>query len=88
MTTSPGEIRIELTLHAVLRELAGDASITLPLPAGATAAAALAALVERRPELAIHARTVAFARDDAVIRPDTILRDGDRIEALPPVSGG
>ena len=88
MTTSTDDLRIELVLHAVLRELAGNQVITLRLPAGATAAAALAALVERHPALAPHAGTVAFARADAIIRPDATLQDGDRVEVLPPVLGG
>jgi molybdopterin converting factor small subunit len=88
LTASIQEIQVELILHAVLRESAGVERVALRLPAGATAASALAVVVERHPMLATHAKTVAFARGDAIIRPDSMLRDGDRIEALPPVSGG
>ncbi len=88
VTSSPDEIRIDLVLHALLREVAGEDLITLRLSAGATAATALATVVDRHPGLAIHAKTVAFARADMIIRPDAILRDGDRVDALPPVSGG
>jgi molybdopterin converting factor small subunit len=88
VTSSPDEIRIDLVLHALLREVAGEDLITLRLSVGATAATALATVVDRHPGLAIHAKTVAFARADMIIRPDAILRDGDRVDALPPVSGG
>ncbi len=88
MTTPMDGIRIEMILHAVLREVADVESVVLRLPAESTAASALTVLVERHPGLANHAKTVAFARGDAIIRPDAMLADGDRIEALPPVSGG
>ena len=88
MTTSMDEIRIEMILHAVLREVADIELVVLRLPAGSTAFAALNSLIERHPGLATHAKTVAFARGDAIIRPEAVLADGDRIEALPPVSGG
>ena len=88
MTASTREIRVELILHAVLRESAAVERVALRLPVGATAASALAVVVERHPMLATHAKTVAFARGDAIIRPDATLQDGDRVEVLPPVSGG
>ncbi|MAD20405.1 MAG: hypothetical protein CMJ52_09605 [Planctomycetaceae bacterium] len=89
MSVVPAEIEIEVVLHALLRELVEEAGpIRLGLPTGATPASAFAAAAERHPALAAHASTVAFARDDAVIRGDATLRDGDRLEVLPPVSGG
>ncbi len=88
MTPPTDDIGIDLVLHAVLREVADVERVVLRLPAGSTASCALSALVERHPGLATYAKTVAFARGDAIIRPDAALNDGDRIEALPPVSGG
>jgi molybdopterin synthase catalytic subunit len=82
-------MRLNVRLFAVLRERAGADAVEIVLPAGATAADALAALraepglgevLERLPA------RLAVNREYAL--PDTPLAPGDELAAIPPISGG
>jgi sulfur-carrier protein len=79
---------VTVKLFAILREKTGMAEIELDLPAGATVSAAVAALVQRRPDLATWIARAAFAVNLARVDPATVLRNGDELALLPPVSGG
>lgn len=80
-------IRVRLRLFASYAEAAGREELELALPAGATAADALAAVrretwaarLPPRPALAVNRR---YAPGDAP------LRDGDEVALIPPVAGG
>lgn len=81
-------MQVRIILLAAYRELAGRAELELRLPAGATAADAVARLrgesdrAARLPERPV----VAVNQEWATL--DTKLRDGDEIALLPPVAGG
>jgi molybdopterin converting factor small subunit len=65
-----------------------DGAVTLDLPEGATVADIAARLAERDARLApLLTRTrVAVAAEFAA--PETVVRDGDEVAFLPPMSGG
>lgn len=82
-------IVIEVHLFAVLRERAGKRKLELELASPARVSDALAALAAREPIAELLARVplrLAVNRDYA--SADTLLRDGDELALIPPVSGG
>jgi molybdopterin converting factor small subunit len=79
---------ITVKLFAILREKAGIGQIPLELPQGATIESALAALIQRRPELSPWMGRAACALNLARADRSAALSDGDELALLPPVSGG
>ena len=79
---------IKVKLFAVVREQAGHSELRLDLPAGATVAAARDALAAAVPAVKDHLRRCAFAVNQTYAAADSVLRDGDELAVIPPVSGG
>jgi MoaE-MoaD fusion protein len=80
---------VEVRLFAVLRERAGRESIELTLPQGASVADALERLAELQSLSDPLARmSVAMAVNRDYAAPETILRPGDELALIPPLSGG
>lgn len=81
---------IQAQLFAVLRELTGSSSVSAELPEGATVADALAAFGKQHPKLgeALAEMPVVMAVNHEYARPDQVLREGDELALVPPVSGG
>jgi molybdopterin synthase catalytic subunit len=75
-------------MFAMLRDRAGVAEFVLELPEGATVSQAGAAVAQRFPStrgLMERCRAaVNLSYEDA----DTVLRNGDELALIPPVSGG
>lgn len=88
MTEVPEAVTITVRYFAALRERAGRSSEHLALPAGATAADALAALAARHPALGPGLAQARCAVNQEYAAPDTALHDGDELALIPPVSGG
>ncbi len=81
-------MRLTVKLFAILRERAGVSEIGLDLPEGATVADAARALADRLPGLCgLEARS-AYAVNQAYVDAATVLRSGDELALIPPVSGG
>ncbi len=80
-------IRVRLRLFASYAEAAGRAELELALPAGATAADALAA-VRREPWAARLPPQPALAVNLHYAAHDVRLADGDEVALIPPVAGG
>ena len=81
-------MRVRVRLFAMQRELVGSREIRLDLPESATVAAAWDALVEGHPVLAPGRDSVRFAVNAGYAESSTVLRDGDELALIPPVSGG
>jgi molybdenum cofactor biosynthesis protein MoaC/molybdopterin converting factor subunit 1 len=85
--TAAVPVRVDVRLFAGLREHAGTSRTTVELPAGATAGAAVtvlwSALGVADPGCAM---VLAVNRD--YVPDDAVLRDGDELALIPPVSGG
>lgn len=79
---------IKLKFFAILHDLAGVRESTLALPEGATVAMAVDAIARQFPVIAKHLPRIAFAVNQEYRNRDTVLRDGDEIALIPPVSGG
>lgn len=81
-------MHVRIRLFAIQRELAGAREVALDLPAGATVEDAWTAIVGRFPVLAPGRSSLRFARNGDYAEPGTVLRDGDEVAFIPPVSGG
>src|SRR5512140_513921 len=72
-------------LFASYREAAGAGRIELDLPAGATAAEAVRAVLRDHP---LATERGMLARNREYVDPGVALADGDELALIPPVSGG
>jgi molybdopterin synthase catalytic subunit len=81
-------MQVHFLLFALYRDLAGAETLTLEVPAGATAADAVLQLRGRGPGFARipEQPVVAINREYAPLH--TLLRDQDELALLPPVAGG
>lgn len=81
-------MKVTVKLFAVVRDQAGADELALDLPASAAVSAALAELVARLPEARDQIGRAAVAVNRAYASPAAILKDGDELAIIPPVSGG
>ena len=79
---------VSVRLFALLRDRAGTGATDLSLPAGTTAAAAAAAVADRFPAVRDAVPRVMYAVNREYADAETVLRDGDELALIPPVSGG
>jgi molybdopterin synthase catalytic subunit len=81
-------VRITVLCFAAARDATGEATLSLELETGARVADAGAILVARHPRLALAVPVLRFAVAEEFVTPEHVLRDGDTLALLPPVSGG
>lgn len=81
-------MRVRVKLFAVLKERAGVGELSLDLPDGTNVSSAAAALKEKLPTIAAFLERSAFAVNRDYADGTTLLRDGDELAVIPPVSGG
>lgn len=81
-------MRVRVRLFASLREAAGVPEVRLDLAAGATAEDAWHRLAGDFPGLAPRRASLAVSVNRRYARFDAVLRDGDELVFIPPVSGG
>lgn len=79
-------IQVRVLSFGVLREWLGSGAATVELPTGATVADLLARLTGQRPRAPLSGIAVSVNAEFAA--SSQILRDGDEVGLLPPVSGG
>ncbi|CAM5784871.1 MULTISPECIES: molybdopterin converting factor subunit 1 [Brevibacillus] len=81
-------MQISVLLFAGLAELAGERTIQLTLPEGATVQDLLQAASSQYPALSSLLGSCFISVNQEYAKPDTAIRAGDEIAILPPVSGG
>jgi molybdopterin synthase sulfur carrier subunit len=82
-------MRVSVLFFAVTRELVGSAETTVELSDSApTIAALVAALEDRYHGLRGRMSSVRIAKNERFAGPHELLRDGDVVALVPPVSGG
>jgi molybdopterin synthase catalytic subunit len=81
-------MQIRVLFFGVLKDLAGRSSETLELADGAKAGAVLRHYSEKIPRMAAMLPSVALSVNQEYARTDAVLRAGDEVGLLPPVSGG
>jgi molybdopterin converting factor small subunit len=81
-------ITVQLTFYGPAAALAGQRSLGLEVAAGTTIEGLLLVLREQRPALAPLLPRCATALNGSLVTADSLLTDSDRLDLLPPVSGG
>ncbi len=81
-------MRITVRLFARLRELAGAGELVRDVPPGATVDTVWQGLAAEFPAMAPHRVSISSAVNADFAPMTTMLRDGDEVAFLPPVSGG
>ena len=81
-------MHVTIRLFARLRELAGGSELSRQMPDGSSAGDLWQRLVSEFPALGDHTSSISLAVNQEYARPATVLRDGDEVAFLPPVSGG
>lgn len=81
-------MQIRVRLYGSLREAAARSECTLELAEGAIAEHAWQRLQDELPVLAPRRSSLAVAVNRAYASFETVLRDGDEVVFIPPVSGG
>ena len=81
-------MRVKVQLFARLREVAGRQEWTLDVPAGASVRDVWEAAAAAHPALGDFRRGVSCAVNAEFATWGLVVRDGDEVAFLPPVSGG
>jgi molybdopterin converting factor subunit 1 len=80
---------VTVLYFAALRDLAGTSEEQLDLPAGGLDVAALLSMLEQRnPALQGRLASVRVAVNEEFTELSTLLRGGETVALIPPVSGG
>jgi molybdopterin converting factor subunit 1 len=80
------QIRVQVRLFASYREAAGTNRLELTLQGGATVADLVASLEPRI--AALRSARGLVAVNHTYVQSDHVLREGDEVALIPPVSGG
>ncbi len=81
-------INVKVVFLGPAADWSGTSSSAVDLPDGATVRALRDVLCERAPRLAGAMHVIRFAVNEAFAAEDTVLRDGDEVALIPPVTGG
>lgn len=81
-------MRVRIRWFASLRDAAGRTETELELRDGATAEEAWQALAQQTPALATRRPSLAVAVNREYAEFATVLKEGDEVAFIPPVSGG
>jgi MoaE-MoaD fusion protein len=81
-------VQIRVRLFASLRELTGEGTAQVEVPAGSRAGDVWDACVRRWPALAARRQSTVLAVNQEFAKADLPVHDGDEVALLPPVSGG
>jgi molybdopterin converting factor subunit 1 len=79
---------VTIRLYAGLRDLVGARDIVMDLPAGATVGALRDRLGEEHPAVLPMLPVLVCAVDEEYVPAEHVLRDGEHVALIPPVSGG
>ena len=81
-------MRLRVLLFATYREIVGAKEVAWTADSGASLAQFLDAFLEAHPRLSPHRGSMMVAVNLEVADRSTVLREGDEVALLPPVSGG
>jgi sulfur-carrier protein len=79
---------ITLKLFAAYQDVLGQASLERSIDPGTTIAQLLSLLIQEHPELEPWRNLTRFGVNLDFVEGDTVLRSGDEVVLIPPVSGG
>lgn len=79
---------VKVLCFAQLRDRLGGSELSWTLPVGATGGELLRVLANAQPAVAGLLAVSRLAVNAAYASAETVLRDGDEVAVIPPVSGG
>lgn len=79
---------INVRLFAGLHDLVGKRDVVLDLPEGATVEQLRDRLGEEYPIVQPFLTTLVCAVDEEYVPPEYVLREGEDVALIPPISGG
>ena len=82
------DIKVKVRLFAIYQEVFDRSELDMMLPSRATAGNVLESLIEQKPYLAKWRDVTRFGVNLQFVESHTLLKDGDEIVLIPPVSGG
>jgi molybdopterin synthase catalytic subunit len=85
---APATMTVDVLLFAGLAASVGQRKLSLNVPIGATVADVLALLSASHPPIAAMADRLAMAVSHDYVEPCHVLKAGDELALIPPVSGG
>jgi len=88
MAMNSDQITIRISAFASAAQIMGQRTSSVVVPAGSTVDQAWSGLILRHGDLQSLSSTIAFGVNDQLSGRETVLKDGDRLDLLPPVSGG
>ncbi len=81
-------MQIQVRLFATYREIVGEGQLAWTFRDGTTVGQLVEAVLAKYPRLLGHEKSMVLAVNHEVVRLDVVLREGDEVAFLPPVSGG
>lgn len=81
-------MQIRVLFFGILKDVAGFPLELVDLPANSTLADLLACYAANQPSLSSHFAGMAMSINQEFARPSDVLKAGDEVALLPPVSGG
>jgi molybdopterin synthase sulfur carrier subunit len=88
MAEENSKIKVKVKLFAVYQEVFGAAELDLSLLPETSVDRVLASLIEQQPKLAKWKDVTRFGVNLQFVESATVLKDGDEVVLIPPVSGG
>lgn len=85
---SESTITVTVKLFAAYQEAYGVPELVLEFPEGTCVSGVRDRLIEEHPELESWRNITRFGVDLEFVEPDTVLKEGDEVVLIPPVSGG
>lgn len=85
---SESNITVSVKLFAVYQEVCGTSEMPMTFPSGSAVDAVCDRLIAQHPQLAQWRNITKFAVNFQQVESTTVLRDGDEVVLIPPVSGG
>jgi molybdopterin converting factor small subunit len=81
-------MKVRLRLFALARDLVGSPALEVELPNGSAIADLRQAMSELAPAIVPVAKSAMFAVSAQYVSNEFILKDGDEVACIAPVSGG
>jgi len=82
------EIKVKIKLFAIYQEVFDTSELELLFPAETKVRNVLQTLIKQKPQLAQWQEVTKFGVNLQFVTADTVLKDGDEVVLIPPVSGG
>jgi molybdopterin converting factor subunit 1 len=81
-------MHVNVKLFAGLQGLVGRKEVQVEVPAGATADDLRERIVSEYPVLESFMGTLVLAVGEEIVPSEHVLREGERVELIPPIAGG